>query len=155
MARPKYPSDHQDQYMLRLPGGLRDRIKRFAERNGRSMNAEIVARLQGLVATDAEGYVRIWLPSDLLNRIEKQAISNQTTPDWMIRETLETAFPHAPTLRDYIAGLRLEVDAEGGEADEAARQFVEAAEVRLQENPELGDRTVRVPVRGYEDAPFE
>lgn len=31
--------------MLRLPDGMRDRIKAAAEANSRSMNAEIVARL--------------------------------------------------------------------------------------------------------------
>ena len=36
----------KDQYMLRLPGGMRDRIKAAAEGNNRSMNAEIVARLE-------------------------------------------------------------------------------------------------------------
>jgi len=36
-----------DQFPLRLPDGLRDAIKADAERNGRSMNAEIVARLEG------------------------------------------------------------------------------------------------------------
>jgi predicted DNA-binding protein len=34
-----------DQFMLRLPEGMRDRIKLFADRNSRSMNAEIVATL--------------------------------------------------------------------------------------------------------------
>lgn len=46
MTRAKYPSDKQDQFMLRLPDGLRDRIKTYAERNGRSMNAEIVRILE-------------------------------------------------------------------------------------------------------------
>lgn len=32
--------------MLRLPDGMRDRIREASETNGRSMNAEIVARLQ-------------------------------------------------------------------------------------------------------------
>lgn len=32
--------------MLRLPNGMRDRIRREAEANNRSMNAEIIARLQ-------------------------------------------------------------------------------------------------------------
>lgn len=36
----------KDQYMLRLPDGMRDRIKASAEANGRSMNAEIVSVLQ-------------------------------------------------------------------------------------------------------------
>lgn len=34
-----------DKFMLRLPDGMRDRIKAAAEVNGRSMNAEIVATL--------------------------------------------------------------------------------------------------------------
>jgi hypothetical protein len=36
----------QDKYVVRLPDGLRDRIKAASERNGRSMNAEIVATLE-------------------------------------------------------------------------------------------------------------
>ena len=35
-----------DQFPLRLPDGLRDRIKAAAERNGRSMNVEIVRVLE-------------------------------------------------------------------------------------------------------------
>ncbi len=35
-----------DKFMLRLPDGLRDRIKAFAESRGRSMNAEIVRVLE-------------------------------------------------------------------------------------------------------------
>ncbi len=46
MARPKYPSDQQDQFMLRLPNGLRDRIKAYAKQHNRSMNAEIIRILE-------------------------------------------------------------------------------------------------------------
>lgn len=35
-----------DKFMLRLPDGMRDRIKVAADRNGRSMNSEIVAALE-------------------------------------------------------------------------------------------------------------
>ncbi|MBR9890791.1 Arc family DNA-binding protein [bacterium] len=35
-----------DKFMLRLPDGLRSRIRAVAERNCRSMNAEIVALLE-------------------------------------------------------------------------------------------------------------
>lgn len=41
-----YPSQHQDKFVLRLPDGMRDRIKLAAEVNNRSMNAEIVATLE-------------------------------------------------------------------------------------------------------------
>lgn len=35
-----------EQYTVRFPDGLRDRIKAAADANGRSMNAEIVATLE-------------------------------------------------------------------------------------------------------------
>ena len=35
-----------DKFMLRLPEGMRDRIKAAADENNRSMNAEIVATLE-------------------------------------------------------------------------------------------------------------
>ena len=35
-----------DQFQLRLPAGLRDRVKAVAERSGRSMNTEIVRALE-------------------------------------------------------------------------------------------------------------
>ena len=41
-----YPSDKQDQYMVRFPEGMRDRIKKVATQNNRSMNAEIVSVLE-------------------------------------------------------------------------------------------------------------
>jgi plasmid stability protein len=36
----------QDKFMLRLPDGMRDRIRAAAETHGRSMNAEIVQTLE-------------------------------------------------------------------------------------------------------------
>ena len=36
----------KDQYMLRFPEGMRDRLKALAAENGRSLNAEIVHRLE-------------------------------------------------------------------------------------------------------------
>ena len=35
-----------DKFMLRFPNGMRDRIAEAAKTNGRTMNAEVVARLQ-------------------------------------------------------------------------------------------------------------
>lgn len=46
MARQTYPSDNVEKLLLRFPDGMRDRIREEAERNGRSMNAEIIVRLQ-------------------------------------------------------------------------------------------------------------
>lgn len=46
MSDSPYPSQTQDKFVLRLPDGMRDRIKHAAEANNRSMNAEIVATLE-------------------------------------------------------------------------------------------------------------
>lgn len=42
----KPPSRSADQFVLRLPEGMRQRIADEAKLNGRSMNAELVSRLQ-------------------------------------------------------------------------------------------------------------
>lgn len=42
----KYPSELADRFIVRLPDGMRDRISEAAKAAGRSMNAEIVSRLQ-------------------------------------------------------------------------------------------------------------
>ncbi|WP_281502989.1 Arc family DNA-binding protein [Ancylobacter crimeensis] len=46
MAKTPAPSDLADKVMLRLPDGMRDRLAEAARENGRSMNAEIVSRLE-------------------------------------------------------------------------------------------------------------
>ncbi len=43
--KPTYPSRIADQFVVRFPDGMRDRLKEAAAANGRSMNAEIIARL--------------------------------------------------------------------------------------------------------------
>ncbi len=50
-----------DKFMLRLPDGMRDQLKDAAAENGRSLNAEIVARLSTTLAGNlsdlsAEGF---------------------------------------------------------------------------------------------------
>jgi hypothetical protein len=42
----KIAAKDADQYMLRLPPGLRDRVARQAAENGRSMNTEIVEAIE-------------------------------------------------------------------------------------------------------------
>lgn len=44
--REKYPSEEAERFQVRMPPGLRERIKQAAERNNRSMNSEIVATLE-------------------------------------------------------------------------------------------------------------
>lgn len=69
----------KDQYMLRFPDGMRDRLKDEAAKNNRSMNAEIIARLEASLEGRASDGQPITLEAlreeskkveDLLLRIE-------------------------------------------------------------------------------------
>ncbi|MCD1266075.1 hypothetical protein B5M44_19190 [Shinella sumterensis] len=46
MTEKKYPSQLAERFQIRLPDGLRDRIRASAATNNRSMNAEIVNALE-------------------------------------------------------------------------------------------------------------
>jgi ABC-type multidrug transport system fused ATPase/permease subunit len=65
--------------MLRLPDGMRDRIAEVAKANGRSMNAEIVGRLQDSLDGGLDEAKSI--SADQRETLEKQ--------NSMIEETLE------------------------------------------------------------------
>lgn len=43
---PKRPGRGSEQFVLRMPDGLRTKIARLAKANGRSMNAELVDRIE-------------------------------------------------------------------------------------------------------------
>lgn len=45
---------NDDQYMVRFPPGMRDQIKEAAMTNGRSMNSEIISRLEFSFHADAD-----------------------------------------------------------------------------------------------------
>ncbi|WP_058097231.1 Arc family DNA-binding protein [Paracoccus sp. MKU1] len=51
--REDYPSGQLDRFIIRLPDGMRDRIKVLASQNERSMNAEIVFHLRKAIGWDA------------------------------------------------------------------------------------------------------
>lgn len=69
-----------DQFALRLPDGLRDQIKADAAANGRSMNAEIIARLEGGAETLRDKAALAALPA-LLNELYASSIRLRATYD--------------------------------------------------------------------------
>ncbi|KQT53684.1 hypothetical protein ASG43_17765 [Aureimonas sp. Leaf454] len=51
----KFPSEAAERFQVRMPDGMRDRLRVAAEKNNRSMNAEIIDRLErSLAGVDAE-----------------------------------------------------------------------------------------------------
>ena len=92
MSDSPYPSQTQDKFVLRLPDGMRDRIKAAAEANNRSMNAEIVATLEEKYpppAIDTGSLLSRW--KDLLDEFSEIAdryreSTDQATADYLNRE---------------------------------------------------------------------
>lgn len=58
-----------DKYIVRFPEGMRDRIAEAAKANNRSMNAEIVARLESTFAQQRDLFSPVEM-MDLLKRID-------------------------------------------------------------------------------------
>ena len=52
--RERFPSEDQDRFMVRLPDGMRAKIRDAAKAHNRNMNGEIIARLEASFA-EAEG----------------------------------------------------------------------------------------------------
>lgn len=49
----QYPSRELDKVIIRLPDGLKERIRRIAEENGRSVNSELVTLLDRTYPAEA------------------------------------------------------------------------------------------------------
>ena len=77
-----------DKFMLRLPDGMRDRIKAAAEANNRSMNAEIVETLEKVYPPKS---IDVQTLAEFLNGISTSFIADSD------REAEEAA--------DYIAEI--------------------------------------------------
>ena len=81
-------SREQDKFMVRMPEGMRDEIAKAAKANNRSMNAEIVARLERSIS-DSPVIAKEDLPvffEYALRRSLKQLVGNgfirvESTPD--------------------------------------------------------------------------
>ncbi len=82
LMEPKLPQDtesrHADKYIIRFPDGMRDRLKEEAKTNNRTLNAEIVARLQNSFdaqesATKSHQDDLLPLSAEMIERIAQKA----------------------------------------------------------------------------------
>lgn len=53
-SQSRFPSERLDKFILRMPDGLRGRLKRSADCNRRSMNAEAIYLLERAIPEDLE-----------------------------------------------------------------------------------------------------
>jgi hypothetical protein len=78
MPADKYPSELADRFIVRLPDGMRDKIAEAAKRNNRSMNSEIVARLQQTLEPAAA--------SEFARRFDRLSLQVDALHKWMQRQ---------------------------------------------------------------------
>lgn len=86
-----------DKVIVRLPDGMRDRLKEAASDSKRSMNAEIVDRLEQTFSLDAHfneaGDRLLILDAPLAARIRDAALQNKRDFEDEVNHALEAAFP--------------------------------------------------------------
>lgn len=76
MSDTKYPSQIAERFQVRMPDGLRDRLRDAAEANNRSMNSEIVARLEESLSGYFMGLSDVGFVA-LIKRLEATVESNE------------------------------------------------------------------------------
>lgn len=87
----QYPSDAAERFQVRLPPGLRDRIKAYAERHGRSMNTEIVRVLEREFPEPWTVAGRVGQMIDMLRALKAGATSDENIEKLVeeLRDTVE------------------------------------------------------------------
>lgn len=95
-----------DRYMLRLPDGMRDRIKRAAKFNRRSMNAEIVSALEKEFPDylgDDEDFSAFYVEMILL--YSKARAEEEKREAWSrLKEAVERRYPEL-TVKKSLLGM--------------------------------------------------
>lgn len=119
-----FPSDQADRFQVRMPKGLRDRIREAAEANNRSMNAEIVAALsQAYPATNRASEVLTELYNFVLHstiKIDKydRAVAYELFEQLgrQVHQLEKLAPPEEqPTSSDEIDAVLTQIDPDTGE----------------------------------------
>lgn len=137
----------QDKFMLRLPDGMRDRIGVEAKSNGRSMNAEIVARLE-------DSFLEaVRLPDDLKSRIQASATQNMRTLSAEVLQILLQYFPPEPTLDEILDNIEFVLAWREGRANPGYRRRLNETLKDVRDRLERGEipETMDLPVFSSEE----
>lgn len=131
--------------------GLKERVADAAKKNNRSMNSEIVARLEGDLARDELERVTLRLPDDLLDRINATAHHQDVSRDDLIVEALQAAFPpHTLTLGEIVSRIGAALDS--GQVSDAEQrreldEYRKGAEALIKADPKF--KSISVDVDKY------
>lgn len=108
----------QDKFMLRFPEGMRDEIKRFADVNGRSMNAEIIHRIKNAFYRVEDGGPRIKVPQELYDALSLDSFGRGQDPDERAAEILNSRFDPKTDYDQLVDALAAEKLKNGDVRDE-------------------------------------
>lgn len=117
------PASQQEKFVIRFPDGMRDEIAKAAARSGRSMNAEIVYRLERSLQLSemAESAVRsnIFTLSERVAALEQKLFSNSAADRSDAgRAEVRKAFHEMLSALSAAKGSLSALDATGAEATE-------------------------------------
>lgn len=134
--KPVYPSDLADKVLVRMPDGMRDKLKALAKTNNRTLNAEIIARLQN-------SFENRLLSQEQLSIIEDGAKVLGYTPN---TEKFEQA----------VSAMATEVqEAAAKEADESIKSMLKLVFIQ-REHPEAFERLIDSGIKaGIVDPEFK
>lgn len=136
----KYPSALAERFQIRLPVGLRDRIKAYAERHGRSMNTEIVRVLEKEFPEPWPLERRV---SELLAVVDVFKAGKVEAIDHLLSEFMDTLLAvRTGRLKGLSDEERDRIDAafESWREDQAKYDWIDQPELD-QEEQEMFDRT--------------
>ena len=87
-----FPSRKLDKFILRLPDGMRDAIAASAKANNRSMNAEIILRLENSFAPEAAALRRNRVLRRKTDSNDDDLPEGPVPLDQFVRETAERVY---------------------------------------------------------------
>jgi hypothetical protein len=140
-----------EQYMLRLPPGLRDSVARRAAENGRSMNTEIIEAIEKHLR-DADRVTQLWEVFGKHRENIEALDSIRSTVEWLDlvlgrRQPRDAAEREArgadipPDAAEVVAFLRRAVSSEGMRQNMGVRPNRQAADTPdAQPSPDKGHR---------------
>lgn len=88
--------DDYSRYTIRVPQELYGIIEEAAKAANRSVNAEIIQRLEGSVESESDGTIKVKLPEDVLGSVVIQSIAHEQTVATYIAEAVKRQVGNAP-----------------------------------------------------------
>lgn len=112
MERDAPPSRTAPQFVVRLPDGMRGRIAEAAKSSGRSMNAEIVARLQASFEESPTSLSKDFL-LDLIRQLIKEQLKSLPAANADVPSLLSAEGNQTPAKKLRAGGKSQAIKPEG------------------------------------------